>query len=155
MRESGNAKKQALYRACQEDGYGSQPLKVALPTLGSPSLLDRVQNKLDVEGNLRLLRRQRFKERGNAVYIPPQAKATVQAHDGARFSLMQQVKEFVTSDQMVFLLLGDSGAGKSTFNRELEFELWPDLQEEDRCNPSSHQLACHRQARTRYDCQAT
>ncbi|KAK3810065.1 MAG: WD40-repeat-containing domain protein [Benniella sp.] len=37
---------------------------------------------------------------------------------------MEKVKEFLESEQKVFLLLGDSGAGKSTFNRELEFELW-------------------------------
>jgi len=37
---------------------------------------------------------------------------------------MEEVKRFTTSGQQVFLLLGDSGAGKSTFNRELECELW-------------------------------
>jgi len=37
---------------------------------------------------------------------------------------MEKVKEFLASDQMVFLLLGDSGVGKSTFNRELECHLW-------------------------------
>jgi WD40 repeat protein len=37
---------------------------------------------------------------------------------------MEKVKEFMGTDQKVFLLMGDSGAGKSTFNRELEFELW-------------------------------
>jgi len=37
---------------------------------------------------------------------------------------MEKVKEFLESNQRVFLLLGDSGAGKSTFSRELEYELW-------------------------------
>ena len=37
---------------------------------------------------------------------------------------MDKVKKFLESDQKVFLLLGDSGAGKSTFSRELEFDLW-------------------------------
>jgi len=32
--------------------------------------------------------------------------------------------EFLSSDQTVFLIQGDSGAGKSTFNRELESDLW-------------------------------
>jgi len=109
---------------CQEADPGFYPLKIALPALGSPSLLDRVQNRLDVEGNLRQLRRQRFKERGNAVYIPPQAKASLQASEVLRFPLMETVKDFIASDQQVFLVLGDSGAGKSTFNRELECELW-------------------------------
>ncbi|KAG0198144.1 hypothetical protein BGX31_004658, partial [Mortierella sp. GBA43] len=119
LRVKGDTSKQSLYRACQEEGPGSHPFKVALPALGSPSLLDRVQNRLDVEGNLRLLRRQRFKERGSAVYIPPQAKASIQAPDSARFPLMETVKEFVVNDQQrVFLVLGESGSGKSTFNRE-------------------------------------
>jgi predicted NACHT family NTPase len=58
------------------------------------------------------------------VYIHPQAKAGLHAGDEARFSLVDKVDEFLDSDQKVFLLLGDSGAGKSTFNRELECHLW-------------------------------
>ncbi|KAF9271899.1 hypothetical protein BGZ68_002924, partial [Mortierella alpina] len=37
---------------------------------------------------------------------------------------MDLVKEFLGSDGQVLLILGDSGAGKSTFNRHLENELW-------------------------------
>ena len=92
--------------------------------MGSPSLLDRVQNRPDVEGQLRILRRQRTKERGSTVYIQPQAKSSLQAADDTRFPLMDKVKEFLRSGQKVFLPLGDSGAGKSTFSRELEFDLW-------------------------------
>jgi len=120
----GDAKRQALYRACHDKGPGLHPLKVGLPEIGSPSLLDRVQERPLVEGSLRQLRRQRLKRRGNAVYIPPQAKASLQARDEARFPLMEKVDEFLASDQMVFLLLGDSGAGKSTFNCEFECHLW-------------------------------
>jgi len=92
--------------------------------IGSPSLLDRVQERPDVEGTLRQLRRLRLKERGNIVYIHPQAKAGLQAYDDARFPLMEKVEEFLESNQKVLLLLGDSGAGKSTFNKELECHLW-------------------------------
>jgi len=113
-----------MYRSCREKGPVSYPLKVSQTELPSPSLLDRVQNRLDVEGSVRLLRKQRTKERGIAVYIPPQAKAGLQASDGIRFPLMERVTEFLDSDQKVFLLMGDSGSGKSTFNKELEFELW-------------------------------
>ncbi|KAK3821648.1 MAG: hypothetical protein J3Q66DRAFT_386440 [Benniella sp.] len=102
----------------------SYPLKVAPPLLASPSLLDRAQNKPDVEGTLRQLRRRRLKEQGTAVYIQPQAKATLQASYDQRFPLMDKVEEFLDGNQKVFLLLGDSGAGKSTFNRHLECELW-------------------------------
>ena len=99
-------------------------MKIVLPTIGTPSLLDRVQERLDVEGNLRQLRKQRLKERGNVVYIPPQAKASLLAPDEARFSLMEKVMESLVDNRKVFLLLGDSGSGKSTFTRELECQLW-------------------------------
>ncbi|KAF9356722.1 hypothetical protein BGX34_009783 [Mortierella sp. NVP85] len=121
---NGDAKKQALYRVCRENGVISYPLRLETPELASPSLLDRVQNRPDVDGALRLLRKQRTRERKNNVYIPPQAKPGFHSPDDSRFPLMEKVKEFLESDQKVFLLLGDSGAGKSTFSRELEYELW-------------------------------
>jgi len=120
---SDDIKKRDLYRVCLENGPIPYPLKVSLPELASPSLLDRVQNRPDVEGHLRILRRQRTKERGTAVYIHPQAKASLLADD-TRFPLMGKVKEFLRSKQKVFLRLGESGSGKSTFNRELDFDLW-------------------------------
>ncbi|KAF9347490.1 hypothetical protein BGX34_003104, partial [Mortierella sp. NVP85] len=120
---SGNDKR-LLYQTCKEKGPLSYPLKIALPELGSPSLLDRVQNRPDVETNIRLLRKQRIKEPDNAVYIPPQAKSSLNSSNDTRFPLMERVKEFLESNQKVFLLHGDSGSGKSTFNRELEIDLW-------------------------------
>jgi len=99
-------------------------MKVALFELEPSSLLDRVQNRPDVDGTLRLLKKQRMKARGNAVYIPPLAKPSFHSLDDLQFLLMEKVKEFLGSDQKVFLLLGDSGAGKSTFSRELEYDLW-------------------------------
>ncbi|KAK3810998.1 MAG: WD40-repeat-containing domain protein [Benniella sp.] len=122
--KNGDAKKQELYRMCRESGPASHPFKIGSSEIGSPSLLDRVQERPDVEGSLRQLRRQRLKEREKVVYIPPQAKAGLQASDDIRFPLLEKVDEFLASDQQVFLLLGDSGAGKSTFNRELECQLW-------------------------------
>ncbi|KAF9992096.1 hypothetical protein BGZ79_003541 [Entomortierella chlamydospora] len=50
------------------------------------------------------------------------AKATPKATD--HFDLTDKVQEFLSSDRKVFLVLGDSGAGKSTFNRALELNLW-------------------------------
>jgi predicted NACHT family NTPase len=109
---------------CREKGAISYPLKNAALDFSTPSLLDRVQNRPDVEGNLRLLKKQRTQERSNIVYIPPQAKPSLRSLDDSQFPLMERVKEFLESDRKVFLLLGDSGAGKSTFSRELEHELW-------------------------------
>ncbi len=120
----GDADQQALYAACIKEGPSLYPLNVVLPPLVSSSLLDRVQNKTDVEVDLRKLRRQRLQERGNAVYISPEAKPSFKAPDSELFNLTKRVNEFLLSPQKVMLLLGDSGAGKSTFNRELEKNLW-------------------------------
>ncbi|KAG0220779.1 hypothetical protein BGX31_010538 [Mortierella sp. GBA43] len=124
LQDCSDTKKQDLYQECRRHGPIDYPLKMSLPELGSPSLLDRVQNRPDVEGSIRVLRKQRTKGHGNNVFIPPQAKPNSQASDDARFQLMDKVKAFLNSDQQVFLLLGDSGAGKSTFSRELEIDLW-------------------------------
>jgi len=124
LETSGETKKQALYRECQEVGPIAYPLKVASPEFASPSLLDRVQDRPDVERSIRILRKRCTMERSNVVYIPPQAKPSLQSPDDTRFPLMDKVKEFLESDRKVLLLLGDSGAGKSTFSRELEFDLW-------------------------------
>ena len=117
-------KKKILYQICRASGPISYPARIIKMELGSPSLLDRVQNKPDVEGNMRQFRKKRTNGRSNAVYIPPQANSSLQAVDNTRFPLMEKVKEFLEGDLKVFLVLGDSGAGKSTFSREVEFELW-------------------------------
>ncbi|KAI1290652.1 hypothetical protein EDD11_009126, partial [Mortierella claussenii] len=83
-----------------------------------------VQKKAEIGPDLRRFQRLRLEDRGKAVYIPPQAKASRQATDDDLFDLTDYVKDFLRSDQKVLLLLGDSGAGKSTFNKELEWELW-------------------------------
>ncbi|KAK3824618.1 MAG: hypothetical protein J3Q66DRAFT_93735 [Benniella sp.] len=124
LRTDGDAMKQALYRMHREKGPSQQILKTALTQTGSPSLLDRVQESTTVEGSLRILRRRRLKERGNTVYVPLQAKASLKDRGEACFPLMEKLLEFLNSNRGVFLLLGDSGAGKSTFNRELECYLW-------------------------------
>ncbi|KAF9342265.1 hypothetical protein BGX34_008461, partial [Mortierella sp. NVP85] len=71
---NGDAKKQALYRKCKENGIVFYPLKGPLPELASPSLLDRVQNRPDVDGNIRLLKKQRTQDRGKTgtkEFLPP------------------------------------------------------------------------------------
>ncbi|KAK3805366.1 MAG: hypothetical protein J3Q66DRAFT_446011 [Benniella sp.] len=111
-------------QACRQKDHAMYPLRITSSTTASPSLIDRAQNRPDVEGHLRQLRKQHLMVQGNAVYIPPQAKAGLQASDESRFQLMDKVKEFLNSEQRVFLLLGDPGAGKSTFSRALNRELW-------------------------------
>jgi len=122
-----DVEKKALSRAWRERGPTSYPLKVALPepVSSSPSsLLNRVQDEPDFEKNIRLLRKQRTKGKRKPIYIPLYAKSSLHVADNTRYPLMDKVKEFLRSDQRVFLLLGDSGAGKSAFSRELELDLW-------------------------------
>ncbi|KAK3823293.1 MAG: WD40-repeat-containing domain protein [Benniella sp.] len=132
LKADGDNKKRNLYNAVVERSPVSYPLKAAPPKMASPSLLDRVQNRPNVERSIRLLKKRRTSGRDNTVYIQPQAKPGLQAADSARFPLMDKVNEFLTSDQKVFLVLGDSGAGKSTFNRELELDLWNSYKEGSR-----------------------
>ncbi|KAG0300522.1 WD_REPEATS_REGION domain-containing protein [Linnemannia gamsii] len=77
-----------------------------------------------VENSLTALKVRRVEEYRQPVYIPPMAKANLQAKDEDLFPLMDRVQEFLDSDRQVMLILGDSGAGKSTFNRHLEHHLW-------------------------------
>ncbi|KAG0019265.1 hypothetical protein BGZ80_006045 [Entomortierella chlamydospora] len=102
--------------------YSSRyPFMVSLAPQTSP-LLACVQNKSDLETPLRKLKRDRTNGRSKDVYISPRAKANLRATED--FDLNSKVQEFLESNKKVFLLLGDSGAGKSTFNRTLEIHLW-------------------------------
>ncbi|KAF9907768.1 hypothetical protein EC991_010638 [Linnemannia zychae] len=87
-------------------------------------LLVRAQKTPYLEFDLHRLKTQRIEESHQRIYIPPMAKANLQARDDALFLLMDKAKEFLTSEREVMLILGDSGAGKSTFNRHLENQLW-------------------------------
>jgi predicted NACHT family NTPase len=132
LRTDGDADKQAIYRSYRENGFNSSPFVIDIQSLETSPLLDRVQNKPDVEGALRQLRKKRLDEWKSTIFITPQAKASLKAPDDAHFPLMESVKEFLDNEQhQVFLLLGDSGAGKSTFNRALECALWDAYRKKD------------------------
>ncbi|KAF9114250.1 hypothetical protein BGW39_003406, partial [Mortierella sp. 14UC] len=60
------------------------------------------------------------------------AKANLQARNDDLFPLMDKVQEFLAGDREVMLVLGDSGAGKSTFNKHLEHQLWTIYSKGDR-----------------------
>ncbi|CAO3567870.1 unnamed protein product [Mortierella alpina] len=113
-----------LLLAAMKDGP-PYPLRSHLPIPLSSPLLAVVQEIPYVEYDLDELRSQRLEDYNQTVYIPPQAKANLQASDSKDTEpLMKKVNEFLESDGQVFLVLGDSGAGKSTFNRHLEYDLW-------------------------------
>ncbi|KAG0286702.1 hypothetical protein BGZ96_009247 [Linnemannia gamsii] len=92
--------------------------RLSLPEV-SP-LLVRVQMVPYVEHDLHVMVMRRLEETQLQVYIPPMAKANLQARDDDIFPLMTNVQEFLASNRRVMLILGDSGAGKSTFNKHLE-----------------------------------
>ncbi|KAG0056881.1 hypothetical protein BGZ89_001988, partial [Linnemannia elongata] len=104
--------------------YGSFTLVDTLPVSNTSPLFDRVQPTAAIERDLATLKGSRIENYNGEIYIPLSAKDNLLEVDQASFPLMPQVKMFLKSNRHVFLLLGDSGAGKSMFNRQLECELW-------------------------------
>ncbi|KAF9108192.1 high-affinity Zn(2+) transporter zrt1 [Mortierella sp. GBA35] len=90
-------------------------------------------SRLDAE--LQKLKQRRLLQLDNGIYIPPQANVNLQAPNTVLFPLMEKIRDFLDSDRQVFLLLGDSGTGKSTFNRHLESYLWDEYQDGDPIPP--------------------
>ncbi|KAF9538952.1 hypothetical protein EC957_005988 [Mortierella hygrophila] len=114
----------ALLIAKDDVLYDSFPLVDTLPESTTSPLLDRVQPTAAVERDLANLKRIRTEDYNGGIYISPNAKAKLLEKDRVSFPLMPKVRLFLKSKLHVFLLLGDSGAGKSMFNRHLEYELW-------------------------------
>ncbi|KAG0298338.1 hypothetical protein BGZ97_004117 [Linnemannia gamsii] len=124
LEKEGDSKKQAIYRDVLAGPLNPYPLKVQHPSPSSSPLLDKVQAAPAVNHDIHVLKLQRLSERVNPVYIPPQAKPTLKSDEDTLFPLMEKAQEFLTSHRKVMLLLGDSGAGKSTFILQLERTLW-------------------------------
>ncbi|KAF9079954.1 hypothetical protein BGX23_002912, partial [Mortierella sp. AD031] len=117
-----------LIARLKDDGMAALPVSCPLSTrLPMPStfpLLSRVQEISAVEYTLHILKMTRLGEYRQSVYIPPLAKPSLQASDDNLFPLMDEVQEFLAGDGQVMLILGDSGSGKSAFNRYFEHRLW-------------------------------
>jgi hypothetical protein len=58
-----------------------------------------------------------------ALYVPPFCTDTAQSDAEPQY-LNDTVNDFLAADQKVLLLLGEAGAGKSTFNHHLARRLW-------------------------------
>ncbi|KAG0277689.1 hypothetical protein BGZ96_002758, partial [Linnemannia gamsii] len=97
-------------------------LRTRLPLPVSSPLLRRSLDVPYINYDLESMRLQRLGERLFPISIPLRAKA--KSSDKVSIPLMETVLNFVESDRRVFLVLGDSGSGKSTFCRQLERELW-------------------------------
>ncbi|KAG0292250.1 WD repeat-containing protein 38, partial [Dissophora globulifera] len=121
-----DVRKRTLYDTCQKEGPSSHLWKFTSPPPSSSPLLDRNRQAPTVEVNLRKLARARLEKLDDTLYIAPQAKASRQSADHNSFDLTTKVKLLLNSSKKVLLLWGDSGAGKSTFSKALERELWND-----------------------------
>ncbi|KAG0204363.1 WD_REPEATS_REGION domain-containing protein, partial [Mortierella sp. NVP41] len=112
----------------------SHPVTPPVAQSGSTHVKDssaRILTVSDIEYDLHKLRDRRLEERENVLYIPPQAKPSLQSPDDTLFPLMENALEFLASPRQVLLLLGDSGGGKSTFTLQLEYTLWSTYQRGD------------------------
>ncbi|KAG0313902.1 hypothetical protein BGZ97_009781 [Linnemannia gamsii] len=126
LEKEGDSDKQEVYRATLASPSSPYPINTRLSIPTSSPLLTRVLATPDIEYDLHRLRMQRLADHRGGIYIPPQAKPSLQAADDTLFPLMEKVQEFLGGQRQVFLVMGDSGAGKSTFNLELEHALWRD-----------------------------
>ncbi|KAF9913048.1 hypothetical protein EC991_005916 [Linnemannia zychae] len=124
LKDTCGLEKQNIYRTYATDPLPPYMPRAHLSALPTSELLDRVQAKPNVTRRLRWLRASRQNESKLLVYIQPQAKPTTQSHDDSLFSLMDKTEAFLKGPRKVLLLLGDSGAGKSTFVLQLERTLW-------------------------------
>ncbi|KAG0064542.1 hypothetical protein BGZ89_009043, partial [Linnemannia elongata] len=107
-------------RALIEHPY---PLRARLPLPFASPLLAKIRNTQCLEYELHKFQLQRLEEAKLPVYTAPMAKINLQSRDDELFPLKEKVLRFLASDRQVMLILGDSGAGKSTFNKHLESEL--------------------------------
>ncbi|KAG0313903.1 hypothetical protein BGZ97_009782 [Linnemannia gamsii] len=128
---AGNGSRRNLYLHCLGSPLDFSPIKVRISIPATSKLLAHVLDIPDLEYDILRLKQQRLAERRKGVYIPPQAKPSLKATDDTLFPLMEKVEEFLDSHRQVFLVLGDSGAGKSTFNLELEHTLWRDYRKDE------------------------
>ncbi|KAF9901253.1 hypothetical protein EC991_006381 [Linnemannia zychae] len=96
------------------------PSTVHLPFPASFLTINKRHSFPPVEYDVHKLILQRLIEVELPVYIPPMAKASLEASGEVIFPLMDKVQEFLVSDRQVMLILGDSGGGKSTFSKHLE-----------------------------------
>ncbi|KAG0216667.1 Transducin (beta)-like 1 X-linked receptor 1 [Mortierella sp. NVP41] len=120
-----------LREGCVEMNY-HHPLSTRLPLPTSSTLFKLVLDIPFIECDLDKLRLQRLAEHDQPIFISPQAKKNIMASDEESFPLEEKVRDFLESDREVFLVLGDSGSGKSTFCRHLEHELWTNYQAGDK-----------------------
>ena len=91
------------------------------------ALLHRVNKTADLEPKLLKIQNE-MSERGREIYIPLMSKPNLQDSGEKLDPLEDRVISFLNDKKEVMLILGDSGSGKSTYNRHLERKLWAEYQ---------------------------
>ncbi|KAG0287697.1 hypothetical protein BGZ96_008401 [Linnemannia gamsii] len=125
--EVGDVERKKLYAETMEGNPNKFPIKLRLTPPANFPLLAKVHKIPNVEFKLNEVKNQRLEDTFNALYIPPQGKPNLQStEDDELFPMMKKAEDFLKGSSEVLLLLGDSGAGKSTFNQQLERTLWND-----------------------------
>ncbi len=123
--EVGDTHQKTFYRdKCLTSPLSPYPLYEARPQPIALSLLDKAQNKQWLETELRRLKAQRLAHWRDMLYVPPRGKASLSDADMETFDLAEKAQTFFDNNKKMALVLGESGAGKSTFLRFLEIILW-------------------------------
>ncbi|GJJ76144.1 hypothetical protein EMPS_08503 [Entomortierella parvispora] len=114
---------------------GVEPFKIAHPVMSRLSLpstsplLHKVNSDPDVELAINRLHRQRYRVYNRReIYIQLLSKPNIRASEDVLVELQERTREFLGGKSEVLLVLGDSGAGKSTFGLHLENELWAEYE---------------------------
>ncbi|KAF9906331.1 hypothetical protein EC991_000732 [Linnemannia zychae] len=95
------------------------PLTSRLSMPDSSPILIKVQRAPYVERVLHLMKRQLLMEACQPIYIPPMAKANLEACDDKLFPLMGKVREFLASEQQVMLILAIERPDKGLIAKRL------------------------------------
>ncbi|BBE08477.1 NB-ARC domain protein [Mycoavidus cysteinexigens] len=109
----------------RQQNFALQPNTVPLANLGE-SIETMRQNYLSV------LQVDETIRDALSLYVGPEGKAVGSVESGERFDLRHKLNAFLESDKKVFLLLGEAGSGKSTFNRYLARQLWANYELADK-----------------------
>jgi len=95
--------------------------RMPLPSVSS--ILRKVNKTADLEPALLKIKRD-INDRGPELYIQLMSKAGLHDRGDKLRRLEDRITTFLEGRRQIMLILGDSGAGKSTFNRYLERRLW-------------------------------
>jgi len=124
LEKVGDHEVQMLFGKCAKKDTTAYPLSDTILSFSNHPLLDKVQKKVDVEVDIRRLKKLRSSDpEKKDIYIGQKAKVDLRADSKGVPLDANYVEHFLKTKQLL-LVLGSSGSGKSTFLRHFEAELW-------------------------------